>query len=135
MMGEANIEGTRGFTLVEVLLAMCIVCIGLLAVGGMQLSAIQANQSARKTTQANDWATLTVERLINAPYDDEELDLGEHEDSDNPRGKIFHVSWTVSEGPAVQTKIIQVTVVYPDRQTQKSVTLDFLKSNPDSYIR
>ena len=120
--------------MIEVLMAMCIVCIGLLAVGGMQISAIRANQSARKTTEANDWATMTMERLINTPYHDPDLDIGEHRDSENPRGNIFQISWTVADGPAVQTKKIQVSVSYPDRNIQKSVKLDFLKSNPNPFI-
>ena len=90
MRGEASIEGTSGFTLVEVLLAMCIVCIGLLAVGGMQLSAIQANQSARKDDPGQRLGHIdhgeTDQRV---PLTTKSWIWGEHEDPENPRGQNF----------------------------------------------
>jgi type IV pilus assembly protein PilV len=130
----AKTKKSSGYTLIEVLMAMSILSVGLLAVGGMQMSAIQSNQSARKTTEANDWASVTMERLINSSYNDEELDMGVHKDPENPRGNIFNVSWLVDHGPAVQTKKIVVTVRYPDKGKNRTVSLEFLKSNPDPFF-
>ena len=42
------LAGNRGFTIIEVLMAMAIFLIGFLAVGSMQISAVNGNKSARR---------------------------------------------------------------------------------------
>ena len=57
----------QGFTLLEVLVAIVIVSIGLLAVAGMQTTAISANASAKNGTIAIQLAEEMVDRIrVNA---------------------------------------------------------------------
>jgi type IV pilus modification protein PilV len=58
------INGNRGFTLIETLIAIAIFSIGILAVGSMQISAINNNASARMRTEATILASETVEQLM-----------------------------------------------------------------------
>lgn len=53
----------RGFTVIEILIAMTLMMIGAAAVITMQKTAIQANLDARKTDVANSIARMWVERL------------------------------------------------------------------------
>ena len=53
----------QGFTLLEVLVAIVIVSIGLLAVAGMQTTAITANASARDATIAIQFAEEMADRI------------------------------------------------------------------------
>ncbi len=53
----------RGFTVIEILIAMTLMMIGAAAVITMQKTAIQANLDARKTDVANAIARMWVERL------------------------------------------------------------------------
>ena len=56
-------SAARGFTVIEVLIAMTIMMIGAAGVITMQKTAIQANLEARKTDVANSIARMWVERL------------------------------------------------------------------------
>ena len=53
----------RGYTAVEVLMAMTVMAIGAAAVMSMQKAAVQGNLDARKTDVANSIARMWVERL------------------------------------------------------------------------
>src|SRR5271154_1609339 len=53
----------RGYTAVEVLMAMTVMTIGAAAVMSMQKTSIQGNLDARKTDMANSIARMWVERL------------------------------------------------------------------------
>ena len=59
----------NGFTLIEVLMAMVIFLVGFLAVGSMQISAVNGNTTARMRTSASILAGDIVEQLMRCPYD------------------------------------------------------------------
>ena len=59
----------KGFTLLEVIVAISILTIGLLAVASMQVSAIRGNALAFGITEATSWAADQMEKLIVLPYD------------------------------------------------------------------
>ncbi len=61
--GSSHRRCTRGFTAIEVLIAMTIMAIGAAAVMTMQKASIQGNLDARKTDVANSIARMWVERL------------------------------------------------------------------------
>lgn len=56
-------EGDQGFTLVELLIALTIFAIGLLALGSMQLTAIQANAHANRLTREAAVAQAVMEKV------------------------------------------------------------------------
>ena len=58
-----DILNQKGFTLLEVLVAIVIVSIGLLAVAGMQTTAITANASAKDATVAIQLAEEMADRI------------------------------------------------------------------------
>lgn len=53
-----------GFTLIEVLLALAVFSIGLLAVAGMQTSSVTRNTSSKMNTMAVEYASDYMERLL-----------------------------------------------------------------------
>lgn len=59
-----------GFTLVEVLIASCVLSIGILAVAFMQISAIQGNATACGITDASARAGELLEKFMSLPYND-----------------------------------------------------------------
>ncbi len=58
-----RIDDKRGFTLIEVLVAVAIVSIGLMAVAGMQTTAITGNSSSRDVSMATQLAEEMVDRV------------------------------------------------------------------------
>jgi type IV pilus modification protein PilV len=59
-----------GWTLIEVLVAVVILTVGLLAVGTMQISAIRGNFMGGNTSIALTLASERMEDLLNRRYDD-----------------------------------------------------------------
>lgn len=143
-----------GFTLIEVLIAMSIFAIGILAVGSMQVSAINKYAGARNSTTVVTMAKDRVEELTGLAYDHADLDAGEHSvaagnltaitdgiDNDedgriDEAGETGHISiiWnvTVSDltGDGVDDgKVITVTVTRDAAGHERSASLDFFKAN------
>ena len=84
----------RGFTFVELLIVIAIFSIGILAVASMQVTAINANASARMSGEATALAANQIETLMASDYDnDGNLNPGSHtlvEDA-------YTIDWTVTE--------------------------------------
>jgi type IV pilus assembly protein PilV len=66
----------KGFTLIEVVIAMAILSIGILAVTAMQIEAIRGNADASVRSQANAVALSVLEELKRLPFDDANLTAG-----------------------------------------------------------
>jgi type IV pilus assembly protein PilV len=64
----------EGWTLIEILIAIVVLTVGLLAVGTMQISAIRGNFMGGNTSIALTLASEKMEDLINRDYDDPVLD-------------------------------------------------------------
>ncbi|MGA7146023.1 MAG: prepilin-type N-terminal cleavage/methylation domain-containing protein [Desulfobacterales bacterium] len=113
-----------GFTLIEVIVALTIFAVGLLAVAAMQNSAVKMNSTAGKLTNLATRAMDKIEELSALPYTDPSLDSAE-----NPHQEAsgnYTVSWTViDDNPTANTKNITVTV----SGRGKSVDICFLKAN------
>ena len=125
---------SRGFTMIEALMAMAIFLIGFLAVSSMQISAVNGNTSARMRTSASILAGDIVEQLLRCPYEsagcslirpnyteNDPLALGAHPgpaatdwfDDDPDEGgpdRAYQVRWFVANGPEVGSKEIDVIV-------------------------
>ncbi len=58
-----------GFTLLEVLIAIAVLSIGILAVSSMQISATTGNAAAERTFERTYIAAAQMERIVSQPYD------------------------------------------------------------------
>jgi type IV pilus assembly protein PilV len=113
-----------GFTLIEVLIALTIFAIGLLAVAAMQVSAVKVNSTAGKLTNLSTLGMDKVEELSALPYTDAELTAGNHTDPVTPDG--YSVSWdVVVDNPVTSTKNVTVTIT----GRGKTAVVGFLKPN------
>jgi prepilin-type N-terminal cleavage/methylation domain-containing protein len=118
----------EGFTLVEVMIGMAIFLIGFLAIGTMQIAAINGNAGAREATEAATRATSQLETLIALPF--ESID-----DRDPVTDEAYYtVSWDVVPGtsslstPLPKTKEITVTVTWEQRGP-RSFEVTYMKAD------
>ena len=134
-----------GFTLLEVIIALSIFTIGILAVASMQISAIKGNAAAGGYTESTIWAGDQIERLMHLPYDHDDLqdtdgdgiegldDATDAED-DNPNQTPVHgkyrVYWNVAvDDVAHNTKTVSVIVTWPSSGGQKRVSMRHIIPN------
>ena len=90
-------ENTKGFSLIEVLIAMAILAITMLAAASMQFNSVRNTTNGNIITQANMLAKGKMEELKNT-QDLTTIDGGGAENGINAEGQpggIYDLSWTV----------------------------------------
>ena len=68
-MNLKNIDNEKGFTLLEVLVALLIFAVGILGVYAMQISSIKGNSKGRQVSEATNDGADRIERLLSWNYD------------------------------------------------------------------
>lgn len=123
------VKDRRGFTLLEVLLAICFLAIGMMALATLQSRGIRSNDLANRTTQALALAQIKMEEYIHRSRS-ETLAAGTTNDPDNPitetenGGGIFSRSWTIhNDTPVPNAQTITVRVRWNDIIGQHNVIL------------
>lgn len=135
----------KGFTLIEVMVALFVFTIGILALNKMQLVAIRGNSNANGLTGASSWAAGQVETILDLEYDDPLLDddgggaadgLAGLDDNtsataddfiDSPDGN-FRILWNVAtDEPMRNVKTIRVIATRNYFGLQKQVAFDYYK--------
>ena len=114
----------RGSGLVEIMIAILVFAIGLSVVMRVLPSSNIAATRGRNITKATNLAQEKVEELMGLPYNDANLNAGNHSDNQNPIENHFRRSWSVSDNDPVQgMKRVNVVVTFPTSSADSSVTL------------
>ncbi len=122
IFGRVN---NRGFTLLEVLFALAIFSIGILAIAGMQISSINGNSAARMQTEATTLAVERLEQLSARPYD--HADLDPYNNPHQATSGSYTIVWNVSDdSPIPLTKTINITVTVANPNA-KDVSLNLIR--------
>ncbi|GAG11105.1 unnamed protein product [marine sediment metagenome] len=118
----------KGFTLVEILIAIVVLAIGVLAMGQMQIASIRGNSIANTLTEATTLAQDRMENLIGLSYND--LTAGSHPGPNNPIGGVYSIFWNIAlDYPINNTKEISVIVNWTDKGLTKTVSITSMKAD------
>ena len=130
-----NIINDKGFTLIEMLIAISIFAIGFLAIASLQISAGKNNRTASEVTAASNIASDRMERLMALPFDgNSDLDPVNNPHPDS-QGK-YNIQWVVTNTDlnadgVDDAKIVNLTVSWTPYlsggATQRNVNIDFIK--------
>ena len=133
----------RGFSIIEVMIAISILSIGILALASMQVAAMRGNSFAGGVTEGSTWALDQIEKLMSLPWTDASLldadldgaggldnigfdsDPGTQADADFrvTQGK-FSIHWNVANNVVTDnTRTVNVIVAWTDHDVQKSVSI------------
>jgi type IV pilus assembly protein PilV len=126
-----SVHNTRGFTFIELLIAMSILSLGMLAAVSMHFGSARNNAKGNIYTQANMLAKTQLENLKNRDVDalavvDDQLTT--YQDPNNPidangqPGGIYTRSWTI-DNLGAGARRITVTVQWNRRGHPGSVML------------
>jgi type IV pilus assembly protein PilV len=121
-------RGERGFTLIEVLIAMMIMTIGMLGVVAMQKSAYSASGFSRRATEAAVLGEDKPEQLRTLPITTvvDGSDRGDSAgvpDDDGP----FDRTWTL-ENPTAVLAIITIAVTWSEGDGDHTITFRTLRN-------
>jgi type IV pilus assembly protein PilV len=121
--------GEKGFTLLEVIVAISILTFGLLAVASMQMTAIRGNYNASNITEATTVAQDRLEDLMGLLYSDPLLAPGNGlSDPAPPSPSGYTITYDVLDNnPMMNTRLITVTVQWQDKGVQKQSVLTCVK--------
>jgi prepilin-type N-terminal cleavage/methylation domain-containing protein len=116
----------KGFALIEVLMAMVIFTVGILALAGLQITTINSNAAAWMQTEATAIGARIVERLRSLPFDHEDLLPTVHPHSMPASGSWpYTVSWTLrADIPVKGTKSVRVTVIPINKINGRTAKID-----------
>ena len=124
----------KGFSLVEILIAITVFAIGILAVGNMQIAAIKGNYFANDLTKATTLAQDRMEKLISLSYTDSLLGganttATDHNDPNNPVDGRYNIFWNIDPDNLIDgTKTIKVIVRWTDKGAEKSCNITSVKA-------
>ncbi len=117
----------EGFTLLEVMIAVFVFSIGILATVSMQISSLRGNSLANSNTVAASIASSVIEELRPLAYNDPALASGSHA---LPQQDRYAVSYTVQRDLVIaNTLSIQVTIGWADGRSARTVVIDYLISD------
>ena len=133
-----NKMNDRGFSLLEVVVALGIFSIGILAIAGLQITATSGNAKARFKTEAATLAQDVVERLLAIDYVRDELPAVRSEFNTAANGtrvyrdpsSRYTIDWTVSaaDTPIDRAIIINVSVRWWAYGIPRRYNLNFIKT-------
>ena len=123
----------RGYTLIEIMIAISIFAIGFLAIAYLQITASKNSRTGSEITEAATIATERIEMLMVLPFDDPLLDptANPHPPApDDSQGK-YSIQWIVADADlnangTNDSKVVNMTVSWPGARN-KAVNIDFIK--------
>ena len=122
-----SMKNTRGFTLIEILIAVAIFSIGILAVAKMQLWTVKNTTTGNLTTMATMLGRAQIEELkgvANVTTLTDGADPNNPIDADGNPGGIFTRQWTVTNPlGGSDTRRIDMEVSWSRQGQNRSVVL------------
>jgi type IV pilus assembly protein PilV len=118
-------EKNDGFTILEVLMTSVIFAIGILGVCALQTAAIKTISSANCITVGTTHAQDKLEELLELPFSDSDLSIGDHTESNPP----YTITWIVAANSS-SSKSVAVTSSWKNINGMSTNSrLNFIKYN------
>ncbi len=145
LMNSNSLANQKGFTLIEVMIALAVLVIGVLGAFSMQLITIKGNSNAIAVTRSVQESSAALDTLESLTYADGKLDAGTGKTMTTLFGAAPQFASTVTydvavnnnvkalfalqhdDFPGEQAKIITVSSVQRVAGVDKTITLQYVK--------
>lgn len=126
-----KLQNQKGFSLIELIIAITIFAVGLLAVTSMQMTSVKGNADSQYISEATYLGQEQLEKLLNLPFDD--ADLTDTTATGTPHTLTngnFIYNWLVTDDDILtNTKTIQLDVTYNNRGITKQTRIVAVKAD------
>ena len=113
----------KGVTIIEILMAMCILAVGILAVIAMQTASGRGNSNSLKSTDGLLFAVNQLETLMDLDWGHADLNAGSHSDFQDP----YTITWNVIDDDVISnTKTINMTVRWSSWGLPKRISVQYI---------
>lgn len=125
-----NWKNEKGASVVEIMVALMIFGIGLVAAFRMLPQSSATTTHSRNRTTAVNLAQEKIEELMADGYESGDLAAGDHDDANNPISNHFNRTWSITDDtPITDMKSISVSVTFPASGADSTVTLRTYKTS------
>ena len=123
-MRVTRLRDTRGFTLIEIVVAIVMLAFGVLASASLTASLMASTRGVTNRTRAVETLRLKVEDLQSLRYSE----ITNGSDTASVGGITFNRSWTVTaNSPVANSKTVALTVAWTDRQGNHSLSTQTIR--------
>ena len=119
------LSSKKGFSLLEILIALVLFAVGMLAIGGMQIGSIKGNSFSQEVTQATVLSQDKLEELRKMDFDDSNLSSGHHDEGVLSGTGFSRTYYVTDTSPTL--KAVTVTVTWTE-EIDHSVSLSTMKA-------
>jgi prepilin-type N-terminal cleavage/methylation domain-containing protein len=115
----SRIRSRRGFTLIEIVVAIVMLTFGVLASASLTAALMRSNRGVTNRTRAIETLRLKVEDLQSLNYSE----IASGNDTATIGAITYNRAWTVTDNsPAANLKTVTLTVTWGDRQGNHTIT-------------
>jgi type IV pilus assembly protein PilV len=126
MRSNAAFKSKEGFTLIETMIALVVLSMGLIALAGLQASAMRGNTLSKRMTTAVSIANARVEQIKNMPYANIQ---SESSTQVTESSMTFTRQVTVSDNSLItNTKTVNITVTWKNGSKSYAVPISTIIS-------
>lgn len=126
MRSQSSINSEEAFTLIEIMIALVVLSVGLVALAGLQISAIKGNAFSKRMTTAVTIANARLEEIKNTAYANIQSESSAQVTASNMN---FTRQVTVTnDSPVLNTKTVNVTVTWKDGSKSHTVPISTIIS-------
>ncbi len=122
----------RGFSLVEVMVALTILSVGMLAAASLMSNSLRSDRGAHGITEAVTVAEDLAEQLLSAPLTDTRLSSETASNPHTARATLddrYRLRWTVTDAfPTPQSVHIRIVVQWRENGRDHYVPLNYVRT-------